>query len=179
MQFTNIIRTISLIGAFALAATTARAVTPAPDGGYPNGNTAEGTDALFNLNTSQGASNTAIGLDALFSLTTGSFNTATGAFALQSSTTGTNNTANGFLALQFSTTGSNNTAVGEAALTNNTTGDDNTATGHGALFNNTAATPIAGTFSNLADGSTFTVGTNTYLVSYEGGTGNDLTLTVQ
>jgi autotransporter-associated beta strand protein len=46
-------------------------------------------------------------------------------------------------------------------------------------INNTAATPIAGTFSNLADGSTFTVGTNTYRVSYEGGTGNDLTLTVQ
>jgi hypothetical protein len=46
-------------------------------------------------------------------------------------------------------------------------------------INNTAATPIAGTFSNLADGSTFTAGSNTYLVSYEGGTGNDLTLTVQ
>ena len=28
---------------------TARAVTPAPDGGYPGHNTAEGTDALFNL----------------------------------------------------------------------------------------------------------------------------------
>jgi autotransporter-associated beta strand protein len=47
------------------------------------------------------------------------------------------------------------------------------------VINNTAATPIAGTFSNLADGSTFTVGSNTYKVSYEGGTGNDLTLTVQ
>jgi autotransporter-associated beta strand protein len=47
------------------------------------------------------------------------------------------------------------------------------------IISNTAATPIAGTFSNLADGSTLTVGSNTYLVSYEGGTGNDLTLTVQ
>ena len=46
------------------------------------------------------------------------------------------------------------------------------------LINNSAATPIAGTFSNLADGSTLVVGSNTYLVSYEGGDGNDLTLTV-
>ena len=47
------------------------------------------------------------------------------------------------------------------------------------VISNTAATPIAGTFSNLADNSTLTVGSNTYLVSYEGGDGNDLTLTVQ
>ena len=46
------------------------------------------------------------------------------------------------------------------------------------LINNTANSPIIGAFSNLADGSTLTVGSNTYLVSYEGGTGNDLTLTV-
>jgi autotransporter-associated beta strand protein len=47
------------------------------------------------------------------------------------------------------------------------------------VISNTAATPIAGTFSNLADGSTLTVDSNTYQVSYEGGDGNDLTLTVQ
>ena len=47
------------------------------------------------------------------------------------------------------------------------------------IIDNTATTPISGTFSNLPDGSTLTVGSNTYLVSYEGGTGNDLTLTVQ
>jgi autotransporter-associated beta strand protein len=47
------------------------------------------------------------------------------------------------------------------------------------IINNTANTPISGTFSNLADGSTLVIGSNTYLVSYEGGTGNDLTLTVQ
>jgi autotransporter-associated beta strand protein len=46
------------------------------------------------------------------------------------------------------------------------------------VIDNTAATPIAGTFSNLADGSTFTQGRNTFQVSYEGGNGNDLTLTV-
>ena len=34
-------------------------------------------------------------------------------------------------------------------------------------------------FSNLADGSTFTLGGDTLQVNYEGGDGNDLTLTVQ
>jgi autotransporter-associated beta strand protein len=46
------------------------------------------------------------------------------------------------------------------------------------VINNTAATSIAGTFSNLPDGSTFTSNGNTYQVNYEGGDGNDLTLTV-
>jgi autotransporter-associated beta strand protein len=52
---------------------------------------------------------------------------------------------------------------------------------HGTIFiiiNNTAATPIAGRFSNLADGLTFTTNGNTYQVNYEGGDGNDLTLTL-
>jgi fibronectin-binding autotransporter adhesin len=47
------------------------------------------------------------------------------------------------------------------------------------IINNTSAIPISGTFSNLADGSTLTIGNNTYRVNYEGGTGNDLTLMVQ
>src|SRR5713101_3267438 len=42
---------------------TAQAVDPAPDGGYANQNTAEGTDALLNLTT--GSGNTAIGFNAL------------------------------------------------------------------------------------------------------------------
>ena len=46
------------------------------------------------------------------------------------------------------------------------------------MIDNTAATPIAGTFNNLADGSTLVADGNTFQVSYEGGTGNDLTLTV-
>ena len=45
-------------------------------------------------------------------------------------------------------------------------------------ISNTAATSITGTFTNLPDGSTFTVGRNSYQVSYSGGDGNDLTLTV-
>jgi autotransporter-associated beta strand protein len=45
-------------------------------------------------------------------------------------------------------------------------------------LDNTSATPIAGNFANLPDTSTFTVGPNTFEVSYSGGDGNDLTLTV-
>ena len=45
-------------------------------------------------------------------------------------------------------------------------------------INNSAATPIRGTFANLPDGSTFTVGNNTFQANYEGGDGNDLILTV-
>jgi len=51
----------------------------------------------------------------------------------------------------------------------------------GAVFektDNTAATQITGPFINLADGSTFTGGSNTFQASYEGGDGYDLTLTV-
>lgn len=46
------------------------------------------------------------------------------------------------------------------------------------VISNTSGAPIAGTFSNLGNASTLTVGANTYWVSYEGGDGNDLTLTV-
>ncbi len=52
----------------------------------------------------------------------------------------------------------------------------------GAVFtilSNTSATPINGTFANLVNGSTLTAGRNKLLVSYTGGDGNDLTLTVQ
>ncbi len=47
------------------------------------------------------------------------------------------------------------------------------------LINNTSATPISGTFSNLPDGGTVTINGNNFQASYEGGDGNDLTLTVQ
>jgi autotransporter-associated beta strand protein len=46
------------------------------------------------------------------------------------------------------------------------------------VINNTSATPISGTFANLPDNSTFTSGRNNFQVSYEGGDGNDLMLTV-
>ena len=54
--------------------------------------------------------------------------------------------------------------------------------GSGTVFtiiNNTGPQPIAGTFSNLADGTTFTSNGNTFRANYEGGDGNDLTLIVQ
>ena len=46
------------------------------------------------------------------------------------------------------------------------------------LVKNTSSQPILGTFANLPDGGTFMMGSNTYLISYSGGDGNDLTLTV-
>jgi autotransporter-associated beta strand protein len=47
------------------------------------------------------------------------------------------------------------------------------------IINNTSANPIAGTFSNLPDRSMFSSNGNVYKVNYQGGDGNDLTLTVQ
>jgi hypothetical protein len=133
---------IFAVASFALSsAPTAFGVTPAPDGGYPNNNTAEGTNALKSLTT--GTDNTGIGFEALFNNTTGSFNTATGSQALFHSTPnafgggGTNNTATGFQALFSNTTGGPNTATGSSALFSNTTGSFNTATGTSALFSNT------------------------------------------
>jgi len=46
------------------------------------------------------------------------------------------------------------------------------------VISNTAATPIAGTFANLSDGSKLVIGNNSYQADYEGNDGNDLTLTV-
>src|SRR4030081_2159594 len=106
---------LALVLAWLALSPTVRAVSPPPDGGYLAGNTAEGTNALFNL-------------------TTGNFNTADGESALFSNTTGGNNTANGFQALKNNTTGGDNTANGLAALLSNTTGNTNTATGSSALF---------------------------------------------
>jgi len=59
---------------------TTQAVSPAPDGGYPGGNTAEGQSALLSLTS--GTFNTAVGFLSLRSDTEGQFNTALGAGAL-------------------------------------------------------------------------------------------------
>jgi hypothetical protein len=114
---------------------TARAVSPAPDGGYANENTAECDSALFSLTT--GTHNTASGFQALFSNTTGSANTANGHNALGSNTTGNQNTASGGGVLASNTTGNSNTASGHHALASNTTGSNNTANGSDALASNT------------------------------------------
>jgi len=47
-----------------------------------------------------------------------------------------------------------------------------------AIIVNTSATPIGGSFANLADGARITVGVNHFQADYQGGDGNDLTLTV-
>ena len=118
----------------------AQAVSPAPDGGYPGFNTAEGQNALFNLST--GVGNAAVGWFSLSSNTDGSFNTAVGVGTLlfnvgdQSTGEGTQNTAIGAAALLFNITGANNTAIGSGALQNNTA-DNNTATGVRGLLSNT------------------------------------------
>jgi hypothetical protein len=158
-----------------------QAVSPTPDGGYPGGNTAEGTNALLGLTT--GTYNTAVGFLSLASNTEGQFNTAlgagallanvgdpssgagventaTGAGALLSNTTGESNTANGAFALFSNSTGAVNTATGADALLNNTTGFANTANGGAALFsnsigNNNTATGFSALSANITgDGNT-------------------------
>ena len=164
-----------VVAAFALSPTAQAQLSPAPDGGYANDNTAEGTDALFSLTT--GPDNTAIGFDALFSNTTGDSNTATGSQALMSDTTGNRNTADGFAALLSDTTGERNTATGRAALVNNTTGNNNTADGHDALFSNTIAIRNTATgsfalFSNTTGPDNTAIG---YFALFSNTTGNSNT----
>jgi hypothetical protein len=128
------------------------AVLPAPDGGYPGFNTAEGTNALKNLTT--GVGDTAVGWYSLFSNTDGSFNTGVGAATLvlnvgdQSTGDGVDNTAVGAAALFLNISGSDNTAVGTATLVNNSTGDSNSALGAFALNSNTTGSDNTATGFN-------------------------------
>jgi Chaperone of endosialidase len=141
-----------LVVCFACLPST-QAVTPAPDGGYPGYNTAEGLNALAPAipgvwNTAIGAlalssdvpggmGNTAVGLNSLRHNTTGDFNSALGVNSLLFNTIGSENVAIGYFAQDFNGDGNHNTAVGFGASFVNTTGDDNTAVGWKALFNNT------------------------------------------
>src|SRR4029453_12736703 len=98
MKSRNTIFTTILLALGSLALSPiAQAIVPAPDGGYPGFNTAEGQNALF-------------------SRTTGVWNTALGALALYSDTTGNGNTAVGINGLRSNATGGFNTAVGLNAL---------------------------------------------------------------
>src|SRR6266516_6132896 len=167
---------ILALGCFGFLPRT-QAVVPAPDGGYPGGNTAEGQNALFSLTT--GGYNTAVGFFSLRGNTTSSFNTAlgagtlaantgdqntaTGAAALFSNTTGTFNTANGALALFSNTTGYNNTANGLYSLFSNIDGAGNTAVGADALArnihgNDNTAIGILALLSNTTGGNNTAVG---------------------
>ena len=111
-----------------------QALTPPPDGCYPNFTTAEGCSALQNLTT--GAGNTGVGWNALFGTSTGNFNTGIGAGALVLNNADSN-TAVGAAALLLNTAGIENSALGTAALVNNDNGASNTAVGTFALQTNT------------------------------------------
>jgi len=178
----SVLITFALV-CFALVQNT-RAVSPAPDGGYPGGNTAEGQSALLSLTT--GGFNTAIGFLSLRSNFIGQLNTAigagallantadqitaTGAGALLSNTTGSFNTANGAVALLSNTTGFSNSAFGWSALEFNTVGAGNTANGRAALQNNTTgSTNTANGVSALGDNTT---GSNNVALGFEAGLGN-------
>ena len=142
---------------------TAQAVVPAPDGGYPRQNTAEGAGALLSLTA--GGFNTAVGYLSLQGDTTGSYNTANGAVALHENDTGHSNTANGYAAIRANTTGIGNTATGAGALTFNTTGDHNTASGTSALFLND--TGNNNTAFGWRAGSSQTTGSNNIYIGAE------------
>jgi hypothetical protein len=162
----------------------AEAVVPAPDGGYPGFNTAEGQKALFGLTT--GVANTAVGWYSLVNNTDGGYNTGVGAGTLlfnvgdQITGDGTQNTAIGVAALLFNTTGLANTASGVTALLNNIEGNGNTANGWGALSNNNGNPPdgsantavgAGALFSNTTGDSNTAIGLNA-LVNNTTGSGN-------
>jgi hypothetical protein len=159
---------------FALAPPAGAAgLSPAPDGGYPGGTTAEGDFALAILTsgvhntalgfgalngTTTGGDNTAVGNGALFFGGNGGFNVATGVAALFQNTNAFN-TADGYNALFSNTSGSGNTGTGFAALNGNSLGNANAAVGFGALFaatgsGNTAIGTLAGAAVGSASGVT-------------------------
>jgi hypothetical protein len=132
-----------------------QAVVPAPDGGYPGLNTAEGTNALFSLSTGQ--RNTALGAQALYHDINGGSNTAVGNNALFDNSAGNSNTAVGVSAAFHNTAGGFNTAVGTNALFHNTSGINNTAVGVNAAFsgsgNANTAVGMQALNNNTADGN--------------------------
>jgi hypothetical protein len=139
-----------------ICAPISEAVSPPPDGGYPNGNTAEGSNALFSLTS--GRYNSGLGTSALYSDTTGNSNTAIGWNALRRNTTAPDNTAVGAQALYFNTVGTNNTAVGRKALILNTSSSWNTAIGSGALQSTTGGQNTAvGYAAGLSNGGGFSL----------------------
>jgi hypothetical protein len=102
LNITALLFTPLVLTCFALLP-RAQAVTPAPDGGYPGHNTAEGTNALF-------------------SRTTGAWDSAFGDSALFHDTSGTANTALGYNAMFNNIDGNGNAAIGTFTLFSNTSG---------------------------------------------------------
>jgi hypothetical protein len=137
LRLFGVLIAVELTIAWLVLAPGAQAVVPAPDGGYPRGNTAEGQSALLSLTT--GGFNTAVGWLSLRSNSEATFNTAVGAAALFANATAVQNTATGAGAVFSHSSGNGNTANGAFALFSDTGGQLNTATGSGALFSNPGA----------------------------------------
>ena len=161
---------IALVFAFMAFLPKTPAVSPAPDGCYPNFTTAEGCDALSLL--TNGAANTALGWRSLFSASSGSFNTGVGAGALVLNNADSN-TALGAAALLLNTTGTENTAIGTATLVFNDSGGFNSALGAFALFNNTegngnTALGSSALAANTTGNSNTAVGTSALPVNTSG-----------
>ena len=152
IQIKNVVLITATFACLALSPMTRAQLSPPPDGGYPNANTAEGDDALHSLTT--GERNTAVGTGALYSNTTGNDNTAVGELALPGNAAGVQNTAIGSQALGTSHTGNGNTATGYYALNGNK-GGSNTATGILALQSNDSGN------QNVANGATALINNST------------------
>ena len=142
-----------------------QAVTPPPDGCYPNFTTAEGCNALQNLTS--GAGNTGLGWYALFGTSTGSFNTGVGAGTLVLNNSDSN-TAVGTAALILNTAGTQNSAFGTGAMVNNDNGGGNTAVGAFALQNNTN-----GSNNTAVGGSALQNSTGDFNIALGAGAGTD------
>jgi trimeric autotransporter adhesin len=171
--------TLLALGSFVLSP-IAQGVTPAPDGGYPGFNTAEGQNALFSRTT--GVWNTGVGGFSLYSDTTGNGNTAVGVNAMRLNGTGEFNTALGANALHFNNgnppEGSYNSAFGSFALFQNSTGTWNTALGFNALQSNTTGdsnTAIGAYALRTSTGSLNTAVGTSALANNQGGMLNTAT----
>jgi hypothetical protein len=146
---------------------------PPPEGGYPDGNTAAGTQALLDLTIGQ--DNTALGFRALAENTQGKLNTAVGSTALRNNRLGNRNTATGDAALFENSGGNNNTAVGYHALQSNK-GDNQTAIGSGALEDTTTGS------NNIAlgyeSGKNGTIGSDNIDIGNRGVAGESSTIRI-
>ena len=141
----------SLALACSTVSQTAWAVVPAPNGGYPGGNTAEGTNALFSryywcLGHGHRRSSAlshhhryrptqCLVIRPCLITSAAEGNTAMGANALLKNVSGSFNIAVGHGALA-NNTGSANTGMGFKALFSNIDGQNNTAGGYQALYAN-------------------------------------------
>ena len=149
------------------------AVVPAPDGGYPGANTAEGDAALFSLTT--GVENTAIGFQALYNISDALHNTAVGFQALANNEQ-TDNSGVGWHALFSNTWGYGNTAFGVDVMGLNNTGNFNTAAGFTALLHNDADDNTAygaqALYSNIDGGDNTAIGFQALYSNISGGGNN-------